>query len=205
MADIETKIITTLFNLFKQTKSIKRVVKGENLKRAGFKEALNWLQSETPWISITPDLMLFYEDYSVRTDEPIIVAIETKYLKTETKGKWREVFRQIGQPLRNLIFGFNSVVLWHLFAAGIDDEKIKKFTDICEEVITKLNLPIVYLATKITNDELRIYKPWDIKSQNIDYIASSIKEMCSKKINPLLYDQEVIKRRRAIKTALNIP
>ena len=76
------------------------------------------------------------------------------------KKQWRQSFLEIGQALRDLLYGFDAAVLWHLFAEGFSDEEIQKYTCMCAEVIEKLKLPIVYFATKLTEqDRFEFFKP----------------------------------------------
>jgi hypothetical protein len=211
----EVNIIDELLHLFKETNLVKKIIKGESLPKSAFKEFLKWYQSIPPTIHVTPDLILAFENYSEKSDEAFLVALECKYFPSETDEKkrrkrFRKTFREVGQPLRNLILGYDLVILWHLFAEELDDTGIKDFVGVCNEVIQGLELPILYFATKISNKKFRLYSPWDLSNyQDIIYITRSIKnflmETKEKGRNLFFNNSKVKERRRAIKTALNIP
>lgn len=137
------------------------------------------------------------------------MAVELKYFASEgreAKKRWRQAFREIGQPLRNLIFGFDAVVLWHIFAEQISNESAKRFGGICDEVISGLELPMVYLATRMRSGTFTLYRPWEFtEDSDVNYIASSLRNLSGERRNPLLGKPEVVQRREAVKMALNIP
>ena len=210
----EPDITDKLLGLFRKTDVVKKVSKGESLPKSAFKDVLEWYKSIAPAISVTPDLILVFEKNLKEPEEALLVAVECKYFLSEKKERLRRAFREVGQPLRNLIFGYDLVILWHLFAEEINGPAVKNFVKICNEVIEGLNLPMVYFATKILYDEkFRVYSPCDFadyinntyKYINVEYIARSIRDAFEERYNPLLTQSEVMHRRKAIKTALNIP
>lgn len=207
---IETKIIDKLYKLLVQEKTSKRAFKGEMLKKTKFRGILDWYNADMPWALVTPDIILAYENYS-KPDDVFLVAIEIKYFPSdmpETKSHWRRSFREIGQPLRNLIFGFDVVILWHIFSEETRDENVKKYAEIYSEIINGLKLPFVYFATRTIGDNFKFYQPWIFHNlQNIEYVSRCINQnqVARNHINPLLENRKVVERRRAIKNALNIP
>jgi hypothetical protein len=93
-----------------------------------------------------------------------------------------------------------------LFAEKINDTTVKDFVKICNEVIEGLSLPMVFFATKISDEKFRLYSPWDLEDyKDIGYIAHSIRYSFKERYNPILTKSEVMHRRKAIKTALKIP
>jgi hypothetical protein len=107
----ESDIIGKLLGLFRKTDVVKKVSKGESLPKSAIKEVLEWYKSIAPSISVTPDLILIFEKNLKEPDEALLVAVECKYFLSENKKQLRQVFREVGQPLRNLIFGYDLVIL----------------------------------------------------------------------------------------------
>ena len=80
-----------------------------------------------------------------------------------------------------------------------------------EEVIKKLELPIVYFSTKIIDkakDRFLTFKPLELgSSSDVGYIVRWMINYCRDYArNPLLpHDKEIVERRKALKAALRIP
>lgn len=210
--ELEARITGRLIELFRKEASshVRRVARGESLRNRRFLEVLDWFKSESPWILVTPDLVLVFDDYSGQSGDTLIVAVELKFFSSEgktAKSRWRKAFREIGQPLRNLIFGFDAVVLWHIFAEHISDDSAKRFGSICQEVISELKLPMVYLATRMREGRtFRLYQPWEFADYNdMNYIATTIRNLAGERRNPILRTPAVAQRREAVKMGLNIP
>lgn len=217
---IESKIITKLFALLSASGKFKKVFKGEAIKGKGIKEVLAWDGAGAPWALTVPDLIIASENFCKTPDDVFLLAIETKYFPRDaatSKKHWRQSFREIGQPLRDLLYGFDAAVLWHLFSETISEEGIRKYTGMCGEVIEKLKLPVVYFATVLTaQDQFAIFQPWRLEYtlplSRIDYVADCLLQInrerggsYSAKMNPLLVDEKVIGMRRAVKSVLRIP
>jgi hypothetical protein len=188
--------------------SLKKVSKGRAVMTREFKDTISgWYGRELPWPLVEPDLILVFEDLKRVMDDMMIVAIEVKYFEQtqDLHGRLRQSFRELGQPLRNLIFGFDSVVLWHIFSPDIEEEQvIQSYVDMIGEVIDRLKLPAVYLATTILDGEFKIYKPFGIDKYDMRSLASWLKNLCDSKRNPAM-DREVEVRRKSLKVALRIP
>lgn len=208
---METKVARRLIELFRKEAShyVRRAERGDVPRNRRFVEVLNWYKSESPWILVTPDVILVFDDYSGQPADILIVAVELKFFSSErqvAKRRFRQAFREIGQPLRNLIFGFNAVVLWHIFEEHISDDTAKRFGNICREVISELKLPMVYFATRMRDNAFKLYQPWEFGDYNdINYIASSLRNLVGECRNPALETPSVAQRREAVKMALNIP
>jgi len=188
--------------------SLKKVSKGRGVTTREFKDTISgWYGRELPWPLVEPDLVLVFEDLKRVMDDTMIVAIEIKYFEQsqDLHGRLRQSFRELGQPLRNLIFGFDSVVLWNIFSPDIEEEQvIQSYVDMIGEVIDRLKLPVVYLATTILDGELKIYKPFGIHKYDMRSLVSWLKNLCDSKRNPAM-DSEVEVRRKSLKVALRIP
>ncbi|MBA7469240.1 hypothetical protein ES707_04506 [subsurface metagenome] len=101
-------------------------------------------------------------------------------------------------------FGFDSVVLWHIFSPAVAEERIKSYANIVGEVIDRLELPSVYLVTTILDSELSIHKPFDIQKYDLQSLVMWLQNLCSNKRNPAM-DRQIEIRRKSLKVALQIP
>lgn len=215
---IESRVITNLCKLLDGTGRFKKVVKGEAIKGKGIGEILGWHGMDAPWVTVTPDLILASENHRKVPDDVFLLAIETKYFPkdaAESKKRWRQSFREIGQSLRDLLYGFDAVVLWHLFSEETSDGNVLPYAEMCDEVITKLKLPMIYFATQMTQEnKFRFFKPWacgnSLPLSDVNYLAEclvriGLDQSYWVKLNPLLRDEKAIRIRRAIKSVLRIP
>lgn len=186
---------------------LRKVEKGNILKNKRFRGTIqDWYGKKAPWPIIESDLILVFEDHSKVIDGNLIAAIEIKFFKQSQNldKQLRQAYREFGQPLRNLMYGFDSVALWHVFDETIDERKIRNYTTIVGDTITKLNLPVVYLATKISEDRFKIFQPWDLDYNDMNYILRSLKGLFENKRNPLS-QSEIKEYRDALKVTLTIP
>ena len=177
-------------------------------KKACAKVLEKYFDVEPPRFLAIPDIILVFEE--PLTKEFRLVAIELKYFKftkdeKERDKKFRRAFREIGQPLRYYIFGYDATILWHIFQSEFNDEDICPYTNLVKEVIEKLKLPMGYFSTKVLEDnKFRVYNlhiPYDY---SLDRLIEWIKNVSNDIKNPL-EDNQLSKRRRALKTALKIP
>lgn len=207
----ETKITNKLKNLIDATKmtSFKKIDKGAILKGSRFRETIEkYYREKLLCPLIETDLILIFEDYREIIDKNLIIAIEVKYFppkkEIDLDKQLRQAYREFGQPLRNLIYGFDSIVLWHIFHEKVEDEKIKSYTNTVNKTINKLCLPMPYFATKLLDDKFKFYQPWNIDYNNIEYVLNYINNSCAEKRNPLTIE-EIEKYRNAIKVTVGIP
>lgn len=202
----ETEFINVLYNSLKESSIsfLKKVYKGKSVTSKEFKNIVSeWYGERIPWPLIEPDLILVFEDYRKVIDEVMIVAIELKCFQTFSDKRLRRAFREIGQPLRYYVFGFDSAVLWHVFE-DVEEDVIEDYTNIISEVIGKLKLPLVYVATKIVGNNYKIYKPLNLEPQNIQYLVMYLRNLCDRMRNPIV-DEKIRRRRSALKVTLHIP
>ncbi len=186
---------------------LRKVEKGSILKNKRFRGTVqDWYGKKAPWPIIESDLILVFKDYSKVIDDNLIAAIEIKFFKQSQNldKQLRQAYREFGQPLRNLMYGFDSVALWHVFHEAIDKEKIKGYTTIVGDTIEKLRLPVVYLGTQLSQDKFKIFQPWDLDYNDMSYIMRSLKGLFENKRNPLS-QFEIKEYRDAIKITLGIP
>lgn len=191
------------------TISLRSVYTEGNIDRGAYEKALKeYFDIEPPKILAIPDLIFVFEEPS--KDDFQIVAVELKYFKfaekEERNKKFRRAFREIGQPLRYYIFGYDAVVLWHVFQNEFDDNEILPYSKLVEEVIEKLKLPIEYFPTKILSDNMfRVYKLYSPLDYLLESLLIWIRNVSKDIQNPMSGDDQVYKRRRALKIALKIP
>lgn len=217
---IEATIITKLFTLLKNSGKFKRVFKGEAIKGKGVGEVLEWSGVGTPWALTVRDLIVASDNFSKEPDGVLLLAIEIKYFPkgaASSRKQWQQNFREIGQPLRDLLYGFDAAVLWHLFSETVHDEDITKYSAMVSEVIEKLMLPVVYFATKFTaQSQFVFFRPWrsekTLPLSSIDHLSECLLQIgreregsYRERMNPLLADQKVIRMRAAVKSVLRIP
>jgi len=187
--------------------SLKRVSKQRSVTTSEFRNTVtSWFGQEIPWPLVEPDLILVFEDVRKIIDDVMIVAIEIKYFKQakDLDKRLRQSFREVGQPLRNLIFGVDSTALWHIFSPDIEEHKIHNYVNVIEEVIRKLNLPLVYLATARPNDTFKVYKPFELDKYDLQSWVIWVQNLCADHRNPIM-NRDTDIRRRALKLALRIP
>jgi len=202
----ETELAAKLYNLLKKSGvgSLKKVYKGRSVTSKEFKDVVSeWYGERIPWPLIEPDLILVFKDYRKVIDEVMIVAVELKCFQTSSDKRLRRAFREIGQPLRYYVFGFDSAVLWHVFE-DVEEDVIEDYTNIISEVIGKLKLPLIYVATKMVGNNYKIYKPLNLEPQNIQYLVMYLRNLCDRMGNPIV-DEKIRRRRSALKVTLHIP
>jgi len=217
---IEAKIITDLLKLLSGTGRFKKVLRGEAIKGKAIGEIMGWNGAGPPWALTVPDLILAGDNFSQRPDDAFLLAVEIKYFPrgaSSDKKHWRQSFREIGQPLRDLLYGFDAAVLWHLFSESNADDDIGKYVAMCGEVIDKLKLPVVYFKTKLTtHDRFAFFYPWRLENTSplpdAAYVAGCLQQINNErdgsyraKMNPLLMDEKVLGMRKAVKSVLRIP
>jgi len=75
--------------------------------------------SYAPMIIAKPDIILVVRDYRRIVDELLLIAVELKYFRKFEKKSWKGAYREVGQAPRYYVYGFDSVVLWHVFEGGV--------------------------------------------------------------------------------------
>jgi len=194
---------------------VKRAIKGDIISKKLFKDFLQtYFNMYAPELLAKPDIVIVFEDVTKSTDDWFLVSIELKYFKADDRlsKRLRKAFREIGQPLRYHLYGFDATVLWHVFEENVDIEIIQSYSNLISEIIERLRLPIVYFSTRITKREkdnlyFLVIKPTEVGSlKDINYIITWMFNLTRSIRNPLLpQDNEVEKRRRVLKTILGIP
>jgi hypothetical protein len=128
---LEVKVTNRLYQIITSMEiyGLRKVEKGGILKKRKFRETVEkWYGKKVYWPLIEPDLIFVFEDWSnKRGDGNLIAAVEIKFFKPSKNldKRLRRAYREFGQPLRNLIYGFDAVCLWHVFDENISKEKLR--------------------------------------------------------------------------------
>lgn len=207
----ESEIINKLIQLVNTEgiSGLEKIEKGSILKGKRFKETIEkYYRRKLLWPLIEADLIFVFEDWKNIFDRNLIVALEIKYftegIESDLEKQLRQAYREFGQPLRNLVYGFDSIVLWHIFHESIEDKKIDMYANTVSDTIKKLDLPMLYFGTKFSENRFKFYQPWSIDYQDLRYLIECFKSSCREKRNPLK-GEEIKDFRNAIKVALGIP
>jgi len=191
--------------------SVKHVTLGDAMSSKDFEDVLGrFFGAYAPMYVARPDIIIVAEDAKRVVDEWLLVAIELKYFRDlESERKLRGAFREIGQPLRYYLYGFDSAILWHIFEESADREVLRSYGNLISEVIEKLKLPTVLFLTEIVGeDDFLVFKPLETGSpSNCGHIIRWMLNYCDEQVrNPLLpHDKEIKERRRALKIAFKVP
>lgn len=180
--------------------------------RNSFKEAAKILNVEISWPLVLPDFILVFKDYSSeRIDDYHIVAVETKWFKLRNiNDNLRKAYRNFGQPLRNYIYGFDSIILLHIFDQNIEDNKAMEYSETVKNSIKMLELPVVYTSIQMWEKNVfSIYQPINIDLKDIEYFVSYLSRLTRDVRNPIfknkLFKDNILKRRAVLKVSLNLP
>ena len=136
----------------------KNVWVNKSFAKQGFYSELRKLVTKDPSDNIFP-LAQPEIDLIAKDTHDKLFGIQVKYLKFEGKcvfpvrpGKDKHshsYYLGIGQTLASLMFGFDSVSLWHCFDfedGSASPGNIRTYTEAANKLVTVLNLPINYYA-----------------------------------------------------------
>lgn len=172
---------------------VKRIFTHFNLGTSKFEELWkDWWEKETP-----PRL-------EVDSDGIIVPGVEVKYFREKEK-----FYYGIEQTMAYSLFGFDSIVLWHIFDESMESHIIEGYVKAMAEIMKGFDLPFVYFATKMHEDmKFEFFHPSKFySSQKLDIVSvlERLREVCKEARSPLLENDEVRKRKRVLKTILRIP
>jgi len=194
---------------------VKFATSGDSMPKRDFEGVLSrYFGAYAPMYVARPDIVVVAEDAERAVDEWLLVAIELKYFRglegaRKFEKSLRKAFREIGQPLRYYLYGFDSAVLWHVFEERAGEEVLRSYGDLISEFIEKLKLPMAFFSTKIVDEDgFLVFKPSEVGSPYScgDVIRWMLNYCRERARNPLLPRDEGIKeRRRALKIALKVP
>ena len=179
---------------------VKKVFTHFNLGSTKFEELWkDWWEKEAP-PRMEVDFIFVFADFN----DILMPGVEVKYFREKEK-----FYYGIEQTMAYSLFGFDSVVLWHIFDEKMENSVIEGYVKAIAEIMKGFDLPFVYFATKIYEDmKFEFFSPRQFySSQRIDIenVLERMKEKCKEVRNPLLENEEVRKRKRVLKTILRIP
>jgi hypothetical protein len=200
----EKALVRDLKTLFEERKpsSLKKLFIHTNFATKKFRDIWSeWWSSEIP-PQLEVDMIPVFGDVA---DQVLMVGIEVEFYKGQTKS-FCDGLQQI---LSFGIFGFDSLVLWHIFAETMENSKIEQYVRANQEIVDGLDLPVIYCATKlIGKDTFEFFAPSHYySSQPVapEYFLASLRKCCAEKRNPLLDKDEIERRKRMLKVILKIP
>jgi len=186
-----------------------------NLARKSYVQAWStwWTGKLPPELEV--DLVMAFEDHSKLIDDALLLAVEIEYF---SKGKRGNFYQGLNQAQAFAIFGFDGIVLWHLFR-DVEQDMISSYASAVKDLIEGFSLPIVYFASEITEDwKFRCFQPVSDTEGDLSYIIAWMRNHFNddKYSNPLLFSQKlpvhrhelaerIRQRRRTLKTVLGIP
>ena len=184
----------------KEINFVKRIFTHFNLGTSKFEELWkDWWEKETP-PRLEVDMIFVFAD----SVDIIVPGIEVKYFREKEK-----FYYGIEQTMAYSLFGFDSIVLWHIFDESMENQVIEGYVKAMAEIIKGFDLPFVYFATKMHGEmKFEFFFPRQFySSQKLDIVSvlERLKEVCKEARNPLLENDEVRKRKRVLKTILRIP
>jgi len=202
----EKKLVKSLKKTFEKIDYplLKKIYVHINLSTNKFHEIWSeWWESEPP-PRLEVDMILVFEDLQ-NPKEIFIVGVETKYFK----GKKRNFYEGIQQVLSFGLFGFDSLLLWHIFSENVTNKITDGYIRSAREIIEGYNLPVSYFGTKLVDGlHFEFFSPREEYSsiqREARYVLQSIHKTCDGKRNPLLDREETEKRKKMLKIILKIP
>ncbi len=196
----EKKLINKLRDLLWEKKSdnLKKIYTRVNLATKRFRDIWSdWWEEEIP-PRMEVDLIPVFSEFN----KVILPGIEIEFFKD----KKRNPYKGLEQTLSFGLFGFDSLVLWHIFDPKLQNKTVDSYVKPIQEVIEGFNLPIVYIATKFEEDKFEFFAPLYSSSKfEPDYLLRYLENLCKNKQNPLISKEEIQKRRDVLKIILKIP
>jgi hypothetical protein len=184
--------------------TLKKMFVHTNLATRKFHEIWKdwWTTGIPPCLEV--DMILVYED-PLETGKVLMVGVEAEYFRNKSKN----FYDGLDQVVSFGIFGFDSLILWHIFSEELSNTAIDEYVKPVREIIEGLRLPVVYLATKITKKfEFEFFYPLELYSSaklKANQLITSLRSLCDRTRNPLLSDDEIEKRKKTMKLILRIP
>ncbi|MEM3480932.1 MAG: hypothetical protein QXP84_08075 [Candidatus Korarchaeum sp.] len=198
MSVSERQLLDRLKELFEGSNysHLRKVFAKVNLSTKEYGEIWSdWWEDEPPPREEV-DLILVFSDSEVS-----LIGVEVEHFR----GK-RSPYRGLEQVLSFGLFGFDSLVLRHIFDPELENRSVERYVKAAGELIEKFKLPVVYIATKFSEDKFEFFFPFPSSYQyEINSFLEFLLNYCKKKRNPLSDDDEVKRRRSVLKLILRIP
>ena len=198
----EKGLLDKIGYLFEKNKisNLKKIFVKINLSTKEFRDIWSsWWEEEIPPRQEIDLILVFTNDI----EKVRIVGVEVKYFKEKGKSP----YLGLDQVLSFSLFGFDSLILWHIFSPNLKNTLVENYKKPVMELINGLNLPITYIATKIFEDNtFELFAPHSISFRyKVDSFLIYLEKSTKEKRNPLFYKEEVKRRRKVLKIILKIP
>lgn len=202
----ERQVVKKIRGLFLDTdhQALRKMYIHTNLATRKFHEVWSdwWTTGIPPRLEV--DMIMVFEEES-NSSKVFLSGVEVKYFRSK-KNNFYEGLQQI---LAFGLFGFDSLILWHIFSENMENKDIEEYVKPVKEIVEGFDLPIVYIATKLTKDmKFEFFYPLALYSSakvNADRLIGFLKELSTEKRNPLLKEDEIEKRKKTMKLILRIP
>ncbi len=142
----EKELVRSLKKHFEEKRLpiLKKTFVHTNLSTKGFQDIWSdWWETQPP-PRLEVDMILAFED----VDDPkkvFLVGVETKFFQDRK----RDFYEGLQQVLSFGLFGFDSLVLWHIFSEEVDNSIIEDCVKSVREIIDGFGLPVVILKIPI--------------------------------------------------------
>jgi hypothetical protein len=183
------------------TRTFRKVFAHTNLSTKQFRDIWSdWWQEGVPPRTEVDLIPVFAEGEDVA-----LVGIEVEYFRS----KKESFIKGLDQALSFALFGFDSVGLWHVFSEEFAASDVEKVVGPTVTLIKEMNLPVVYLATKLIDGEkFEFFAPlryWSSLHFDASRVLKILEDEYRQKRNPLLYKESVQRARKTLKVVLKIP
>lgn len=181
--------------------SLQEIYKRVNLASRNFEELWSKWWEGSPPPNLEVDLIPVFK----HLDEVNLIAIEVKYFKPGSKLRFSE---GLGQAMSYSLFGFDCVVLWHIFDENVGDSEVENSAKALQSLRDAFDLPIFCLVTKIDNcEEMSLYhfRLGKYGPDKPTYYLRWINKQVKNNRNPMLDENNIQRRRKVLKTLLGIP
>lgn len=200
----EKQLVKRLRDLFERDKPyfLRKVYGSTKLSTKKFQEVWSdWWGTEIP-PKLEVDLVFVFEKES---GDVSIVAAEVEYFRNKRKN----FTDGLQQALSFGLFGFDSLVLWHIFAEKMETPDVESYVKPMNELVEGLELPVVYVATRLAGeDRFEFFAPpayYSSSTWDHQMLLKWLEEECGKRRNLLLNRENVERARRTLKVVLRIP
>jgi len=161
-----------------------------------------WTTGIPPRLEV--DMILVFEKLS-NSNKVFLVGVEVEYFRNKKKS----FYDGLHQILSFGLFGFDSLILWHIFYEDLDNRTIDEYVKPVKEIVEGFRLPLIYFATKMTRDmKFEFFHPLELYSSakvSADQLLKSMRNISGKIRNPLLNEDEIENRKKTMKLILKIP
>lgn len=156
------------------------------------------------------DLIVIYNDYNKIIDDHIILALKIECIdeRSNIKERLEKSIKEIPLIIKCYNLGFDSTCIWHYFSREVKEQIIRDFCIKVNEAISKMELPIIHLATKIMiGNTYKLFSPDEIDARSevtqlIQMIQNIIRD--KKRLPQKYVDRKFLESRDKLKRMLKV-